>query len=70
MNEFKKFTMYDEDTCREYSTNVNVSDDKLDRIIVNVNQVKSFILRTKDRDYNLDFKRLLRDYGIERHRDF
>jgi hypothetical protein len=70
MNEFKKFTMYDEDTCREYSTNVNVSDDKPDRIIVNVDQVKRFILRTKDRDYNLDFKRLLRDYGIERHRDF
>lgn len=70
MNEFKKFTMYDEDTCREYSTNVNVSDDKPDRIIVNVDQVKSFILRTKDRDYSLDFKRLLRDYGIERHRDF
>lgn len=70
MSEFKKFTMYDEDTCREYSTNVNVSDCKPDRIIVNVDQAKNFILRAKGKDYNLDFKRLLRDYGIERHRDF
>ena len=65
MNEFKKFTMYDEDACREYSTNVNVSDSKPERIIVNVDQVKNFILRAKDKDYNLDFQRLLRDYGIE-----
>lgn len=65
MNEFKKFTMYDEYACREYSTNVNVSERKPDRIIVNVDQVKNFILRTKDKDYNLDFQRLLRDYGIE-----
>ena len=65
MNEFKRFTMYDENVCREYSTNINVSDCKPDRIIVNVDQVKNFILRTKDKDYNLDFQRLLRDYGIE-----
>lgn len=70
MNEFKKFTMYDENTCREYSTNVNVSERKPNRIIVNVDQVKNFILRTKDKDYNLDFQRLLKDYGIEIRSDY
>ena len=70
MNEFKRFTMYDEDTCREYSTNVNMSDCKPDRIIVNVDQVKNFILHTKDKDYNLDFQRLLKDYGIEIRSDY
>lgn len=68
MSEFKKFTMYDENVCREYST--SVSDCKPDRIIVHVDQVKNFILRTKDKDYNLDFQRLLRDYGIEIRSDY
>lgn len=67
MNEFKKFMLYDESVRREYSDCVP---DKTSKVIVHVEDVKDFILRTKDKDYNLDFKRLLRDYGIERHRDF
>lgn len=67
MNDFKKFTMYDESARYEYSDCVS---DLPSRVIVNVDGVQNFILHTKDKDYNLDFKRLLRDYGIERHRDF
>lgn len=67
MNGFKKFTMYDESARYEYSDCVP---DLPSRVIVDVDGVQHFILRTKDRDYSLDFKRLLRDYGIERHRDF
>lgn len=69
MSEFKKFTMYDEDTCIQPMFVKNVSDSKPDRIIMHVDQVKDFILRTKDKDYNLDFQRLLRDYGIEMRSD-
>lgn len=35
-------------------------------VIVHVEGAKNFILRTKDKDYTLDFQRLLKDYGIER----
>lgn len=66
MNEFKKFTLYDESVRREYSDCVP---DKTSKVIVHVDQVKDFILRTKDKDYNLDFQRLLRDYGIEMRSD-
>lgn len=66
MNEFKKFTLYDESVRREYSDCVP---DKTSKVIMHVDQVKDFILRTKDKDYNLDFQRLLRDYGIEMRSD-
>ena len=66
MNEFKKFTLYDESVRREYSDCVP---DKTSKVIVHVEDVKDFILRTKDKDYNLDFQRLLRDYGIEMRSD-
>lgn len=67
MNDFKKFTMYDENARYEY---LDCASDLPSRVIVDVDGVQNFILHTKDRDYNLDFKRLLRDYGIERHRGF
>lgn len=66
MNEFKKFTLYDESVRREYSDCVP---DKTSKVIMHVDQVKNFILRAKDKDYNLDFQRLLRDYGIEMRSD-
>ena len=66
MNEFKKFTLYDESVRREYSDCVP---DKTSKVIVHVEDVKDFILRAKDKDYNLDFQRLLRDYDIEMQSD-
>ena len=66
MNEFKKFTLYDKSVRREYSDCVP---DKTSKVIVHVEDVKDFILRAKNKDYNLDFKRLLRDYGIEMRSD-
>ena len=36
-------------------------------IIVNVENTNRLILRTEDNDYTLDFKKLLKDYGIEKH---
>lgn len=35
------------------------------QVIVNVENVKHFILQTKEKDYVLDFQRLLEDYGVE-----
>lgn len=69
MNEFKKFTLYDESVRREYSDCVP---DKTSKVIVHVEDVKDFILRTKNKNYTLDFQRLLKDYGIEvtKERDF
>ena len=34
-------------------------------VIVHVEGVEHFILRTKEKDYVLDFQKLLEDYGIE-----
>ena len=34
-------------------------------VIVDVESIEHFILRTKDKDYVLDFHKLLKDYGIE-----
>jgi hypothetical protein len=34
-------------------------------VIVHVEDVKHFILRTEEKDYVLDFQRLLKDYGIK-----
>lgn len=62
MNEFKKFTLYDESVRREYSDCVL---DKTSKVIVHVEGAKNFILRTNDEDYTLDFQRLIKDYGIE-----
>lgn len=47
----------------------NIFDDveynKYNTVIVNVEYMENFILRTKDKDYTLNFKKLLEDYGIE-----
>ena len=32
-------------------------------VVVDVEEVKSFVLRTKDKDYTLDFQ-MLHDYGV------
>lgn len=34
-------------------------------VIVNVEYMENLILRTNDKDYTLNFKKLLEDYGIE-----
>lgn len=34
-------------------------------VVINVEDMKHFILRTKDKDYMLDFQELLQDYGVE-----
>lgn len=34
-------------------------------VVVNVERVENFVLSTKDKDYVLDFQKLLEDYGIE-----
>ena len=43
----------------------NISAPSCVKTIVCVDNMKEFILRTKDKDYVLDFQRLLEDYGIE-----
>lgn len=35
------------------------------QVIVNVESVKHFILQTKEKNYVLDFQKLLEDYGVE-----
>lgn len=35
------------------------------RVIIDVENMKHFILRTKDKNYVLDFQKLLEDYGVE-----
>lgn len=67
MRGFKKFAMYDKNVGREYSDCVP---DRPNKVVVDVDDVQHFILRTKDKDYNLDFQRLLRDYGVEKYRGF
>lgn len=34
-------------------------------VVVNVERVENFVLSTKEKDYVLDFQKLLEDYGIE-----
>ena len=38
---------------------------KPNKVIVNVEGMEYFILSTKDKDYVLDFQKLLEDYGVE-----
>ena len=38
---------------------------KTNTVIVSVEDMNHFILRTKERDYVLDFQKLLEDYGVE-----
>ena len=35
------------------------------RVIVEAENLDSFIFRTKEKDYVLDFQKILKDYGIE-----
>lgn len=34
-------------------------------VTINVEGMEHFILQTKDKDYVLDFQKLLEDYGVE-----
>ena len=43
----------------------NISKPDYTQVVVDVESVKHFILQTKEKDYVLDFQRLLEDYGIE-----
>lgn len=43
----------------------SISEQDYTKVIVNVERVKHFILQTKEKDYVLDFQKLLEDYGIE-----
>ena len=43
----------------------SISEQDCTKVIVNVETVKHFILQTKEKDYVLDFQRLLEDYGVE-----
>ena len=38
---------------------------KPNKVIVNVEGMEYFILHTKEKDYVLDFQKLLEDYGAE-----
>ena len=35
------------------------------KVFIDVENVKDFILCTEDKDYVIDFQKLLRDYGVE-----
>lgn len=39
--------------------------EQFNTVIVNVENMKRFILQTKDKNYVLDFQKLLEDYGVE-----
>lgn len=43
----------------------SISEPDYTKVVVNVERVKHFILQTKEKDYVLDFQKLLEDYGIE-----
>lgn len=43
----------------------SISEQDYTKVIVNVERVKHFILQTKEKDYVLDFQKLLEDYGID-----
>lgn len=43
-----------------------ISGNKTNRVIVNVEGVKDFVFQTKDKEYTLDFQKLLKDYGVEK----
>ena len=48
--------------AQEYQT---ISKPDYTQVVVNVESVKHFILQTKEKNYILDFQRLLEDYGVE-----